>query len=222
MGMKYIFIVFALFAGLYFYFQWKYPTIIWHQKMTVEVEAGGKIYSGSSTTEIKVKFFPRIFPQAGRSHASQRGEAVVVKLPGDRYLFAVLKYGEDLAMRVFDEFLPGRYYSKEAIAAIPSLRGDVEIPFQYLPLLVTFDDINDPSSVKKVQPGDFEKHFGSGVRLKRITLEVNDEPVTRGKMFKVLKWIMQHSGYLSGKKVVDNLKGEKNLTIGSFVKGSMK
>ena len=54
------------------------------------------------------------------------------------------------------------------------------------PLLVTFSDINDPSSVKKVDPYDLESHFGAGVKLKRITLEITDESVSEGRVEKVL------------------------------------
>ncbi|MCP4188064.1 MAG: hypothetical protein GY763_10735, partial [Gammaproteobacteria bacterium] len=56
------------------------------------------------------------------------------------------------------------------------------------PLLVTFTDINDPASVARVDRYDLEKHFGTGVKLKAVTLEITGEPVTRGEVEKVLGW----------------------------------
>ena len=49
-----------------------------------------------------------------------------------------------------------------------------------LPLLVRFLDIHDPRTIKKVDPESLAVSFGSGVVLKRITLQVTDDPVTSG------------------------------------------
>ncbi|MEO6202469.1 MAG: hypothetical protein ABIU05_13315 [Nitrospirales bacterium] len=69
-------------------------------------------------------------------------------------------------------------------------RGEVrDLPRQNYPLLVTFTDINDPKTVQQVDPGNLAATFGPGVSLKRITLEITDEPVTEGKLESVLGWL---------------------------------
>lgn len=53
-------------------------------------------------------------------------------------------------------------------------------------------DINDPNSVREVDPANLAATFGPGVSLKRITLEIRDEPVTEGKIECVLGcWLAQ-------------------------------
>jgi len=97
--------------------------------------------------------------------------------------------------------------------------GDkIALPDDHYPLLVTFTDINDPASVQRVDPDDLVAHFGPGVKLKTITLEITDEPVTGGQIEKVLGWLKTHAGYLSGKHILDQEFHERNLTISSFIK----
>jgi hypothetical protein len=47
-------------------------------------------------------------------------------------------------------------------------------------MLVTFKDIADPTSVVLVDPDDLAASFGAGYRLKAITVQVTDKPVTVG------------------------------------------
>lgn len=42
----------VLLAGLGGYFYFAFPSYTWHQKMTIEVEADGQIYSGSSVVRV--------------------------------------------------------------------------------------------------------------------------------------------------------------------------
>ena len=57
-----------------------------------------------------------------------------------------------------------------------------------LPRLVTFADIDDPTSVVLVDPENSAASFSPGVRLVSVTLEVTEEPVTLGRVEKVLDW----------------------------------
>jgi hypothetical protein len=73
-----------------------------------------------------------------------------------------------------------------------------------MPVLVTFSDVGDPKSGRLVMPDEFERIYGSGVRLERILVEMvpagiwpfsafdwppsfAGEPVTRG-IEKKLPW----------------------------------
>lgn len=68
-------------------------------------------------------------------------------------------------------------------------RWKTDIPRSHYPLLVTFTDTADPTTVREVDPDNLGTTFGSGVSLKRITLEITDEPVTEGKIESVLGWL---------------------------------
>lgn len=63
-----------------------------------------------------------------------------------------------------------------------------DVPRKHYPLLVTFDDISDPASVRRISPGDLAASFGPGFRLNAITLSITDEPVTEGRVKDVLGW----------------------------------
>ena len=67
--------------------------------------------------------------------------------------------------------------------------GDGPGPFP--PTIVRFRDIADPKSVEQVDPDDLAKSFGPGVKLKSLTVQMTDEPVTTG-IEKRLGWLAGH------------------------------
>ena len=164
----------------------------WHQKLTLEVETPSGIITGSSVVYVTMSTqFVAGFGSKGSS--GKRGEAVVLEItPGKptsgRYLFALLKGQTHLAQKVFDVTGPGVRFNEWA-GTLSRLRGVGDVPEAHYPLLVTFSDIEDPASVKKVEPWDLESHFGAGVKLKRMTLEITGESVTSGRVEKVLGWL---------------------------------
>ncbi len=170
----------------------------WHQKMTVVVDTPHGEKRGSSV--ISVNFargnerLLRVTEGSG-VRWDVKGEAVVVDLGEGRYLFALLKGGSSylgnagVNAYVFSSrrYAPGEIEAVKAVERAPRNAPKV-LPREMYPLLVTFDDINDPKTVKKVDPDNLAATFGPGYRLKRITIEITDEPVTRGKVEKVLGW----------------------------------
>jgi len=160
----------------------------WHQKMTVEVEVNGQLYSGSSVVEMTVFGHPDIPLVSGNRDLDMRGEAVVVELPDNQYLFALLTYNAFFASKVFHDKMDGALSeSGERWAKIISeLEETREIESKDYPLLVTFSDITDPKTIKKVDQGNLIANFGQGMSLKRITLEITDDDVTEGKIEQVL------------------------------------
>ncbi len=92
------------------------------------------------------------------------------------------------------------------------------------PLLVTFTDIRDPKTVARVDPDDMVKSFGEGVTLRRITLQITNEPVTTG-IEKRLGWL----GKFPEPRLDSDYKGSFNpdevgpaqaLSHGDFRKGT--
>ena len=160
----------------------------WHQKMMVEVEVGDQRYAGSSVVEMSVFGHPEIPMVHGVRNLELEGEAVVVELPSNRYLFALLTYNAFLARDVFKDLIieavhaPGERWA----GALSRLRETRVIDPKHYPLLVTFTDLTDPKTVQKVDPDNLAATFGPGVELKRITLEITDEPVTEGKVESLL------------------------------------
>lgn len=177
----------------------------WRQKMTISVETPDGIKSGSSVVQIDVEIGNR---ELSRKTAGSgvgwkvRGEAVVVDLGGGRYLFALLKGaggyqsapGRNALFAFADmkKYDPGKDILPVADVAATKRNVPVELPAKSWPLFVTFADINDPKTVKRVDMDDLDAAFGAGYALKSITLEITDEPVTKGVVEGVINWLSQY------------------------------
>ncbi len=148
-------------------------------RLTVEVDTPNGVKTGSSVLE--EAFNP------GNSYefsASRRtyGEAPTVDLGGGKYLFALLadptykRSMQNMISRMFDypEYLsPGKSIKLvDRFAEANESKPLTVIKPEDYPMLVTFDDIKNPKSVKEFDPG----------RVRRITVQVvdDDEPLTEG------------------------------------------
>ena len=198
----------------------------WHQKMTIEVEVNGQLYTGASVVKVTVQESEPLTKQLGYPlQFGATGEAAYVELPGNRYLFALLGGGpsnsgpQTNAVNIFEDRLPQR--GIERFALLSKSRFKTEIPRSHYPLLVAFMDINDPNSVREVDPDNLAPMFGPGVSLKRLTLEITDEPVTEGKIEQVLGWwcdLRKKRARLNGSTSIAISDNElsNNLGTGSF------
>lgn len=197
---------------------WK-PLYSWRQKLTLEVEAGGEVYAGSSVIEV---FWKEADGAAitGRPNASwMRGEASFVDICGKNTLFALLRspvtdqHPRRVAFSAFG-YSPEPGFDVESFRALSRAQGRKATlaPDQY-PMLVTFDDIADPKSVREVDPQNLSGSFSGGVRLKRILLEITEEPVTELIEAK-LNWLSRYhaNNYrLNGKSCVACPVASQNL-----------
>jgi hypothetical protein len=172
-------------------------------KMTVEVETPEGLKSGSAVRKVTY-YEPPPFPSIGenRGYVEVIGEAVVVDLPGGKSLFALLTnedgdvdYGSAVIQMAYPDMRETRVddpLPKESVFdRMDDTPQAVEIwptpPKRFwargmsaTPMLVKFRDIADPNSVVRVDPTNLMASFGWDVELKRITVQVTDEPVTVG------------------------------------------
>ena len=172
-------------------------------RLTVNVETQYGIKAGSSVIET--------IWDRGLSGATVHGEAVAVDLPNGQVLFVLLRTANDVdwASRVpgvqipKDQTPPTNADEREAEVGrqVAWLRANREVHYlwggsvpkdqaQYLPYFVRFKDVKDPKSVELVDPDNLAKSFGAGVKLKSLTVQMTDEPVTMG-IEKRLGWIIQ-------------------------------
>jgi hypothetical protein len=165
--------------------------------MTVTVETPAGEMSGSSVSAVSWREHLIKTDGMGWSY-SLTGEAVVVEVAPGRYLFALLTgagtteyMGSVAAASIIGA--EGRVISAKLFGEVEAKRGRaagvILVPEQQYPLMVTFADLAEPASVKLVDPNDIAATFGPGVRLKAVTLEVTDEPVTEGRVKAVLGWL---------------------------------
>jgi hypothetical protein len=159
----------------------------WRQKLTVTIDTPDGPVSGASVMTFRVSDQRSALnpPEARGVSFTLSGEAVVVQVAPGRYLFALLKGVPSLAERLYpkmDTIESAKLMEKGPVS--PDM--EVTLLSSEYPLLVTFDDINDPASVKRVDPANLEATFGPGYRLKGITMALTKESVTKGKVEKGL------------------------------------
>lgn len=210
------------------YWMFFWPHYNWHQKMTVEVEKDGKIYSGSSVTSVFWnKNIMHSLHMGPAWHSEVKGEAVVVELPDNKLLFALLSnkrnsgFTENLAARILDRSKHQVSIQKRFQRVLVSRAGPpLVVPLENYPLLVTFKDINDPNSLQLVDPNNMDALLGNGMKMKKIFLELTYEPVTRGQVMSWLKWIGQIKGRLepTDKKYVKDLTFEEKIRRSDFIR----
>jgi len=168
-------------------------------KLTLAINTPGGVKRASSVVE--VVFFPVSIPDRGIMH-KLRGQALYLDLgPGEKPLIALLtsqlhpKYGKNVRWSrdggptldiisngpLSDDFM-------ENISRIAQQRGAHRITPGDLPDLVTFADINDPTTVIEVDRNDLEQTLGPGISWNEIALESTDEPITKGLEQK-LPWL---------------------------------
>jgi hypothetical protein len=157
-------------------------------RLTYEVEADGAVRSGSGVRSLYFENTEKLpLPNTGGS-AQETGEAVVIDLGGGRYVFSLMTGGSDLMLEAFaDRRVPGESVIEFA-RKLAREKPAATLPFSKGPRLVTFTDINNPKTVKLA---DLVATSGAGVKLKRITVEITDDAVTKGEVEKVLGWWLE-------------------------------
>lgn len=190
-------------------------------RLTVEVETPEGLKTGSSVIEVKQSIGRTTMDGFGEQvYLRIRGEAVAVDLPEGRTFYALLRSGSDVewAARVIP-FLSPDAEDDNPLDDLLLLEGKKELPRTWskpgpfnnrsaFPMMVTFSDEAEPTSVAEVDPDDLAATFGQGVKLKRITAEITDDPVTTG-IEKRLGWLrMLWPNKLNGDRFEDFDKPE--------------
>jgi hypothetical protein len=126
-------------------------------------------------------------------------------LPG-RWLFALLSGGErykgDAGQLVYSVFRLGetrKLGTKSYRTNMRDLRAQpldtpAPIPPEAYPLLVTFDDLTQPQTVREVDQTDLAATLGPGVALRGMTLEITNDDITEGRLRNTLDWLDRDPG----------------------------
>lgn len=157
-------------------------------RITVEVETSQGPVSGSAVRQLS---FSKTMNGGNLAHVT--GEAVVLDLPRGQTLFALLvgtNGNADHASQAMWHLF--RELDQDVIELWPELPqiNNPRIPTP-VPMLVTFGDIAEPTSVELVDPNNLAANFGPGVELKRVAVEKTIGPVTT-QLSERLRWLSEH------------------------------
>lgn len=182
-------------------------------RVTVEVSTPEGMRSGSSVYELEYYDNKTVLPIESRPSVRVTGEAVAIDLPNEKTLFLLMKDRKVTPAYAFPDIWNDEKYKDGRVVPLRRIKPKAEIwpslpeetqrryddakrrlPNQKLiklplqPFLVNFEDTGDPTSVKEVNPDDLAASFGEGYALKRITVEITNDPVTTG-IQKRLGWL---------------------------------
>jgi hypothetical protein len=194
--------------ALYLIYSSAVPSETVRYRLTLEADIDGKSAVGSGVIEVTRQDTTSVFRTMGGFGAIVKGEAVALDL-GDRGTAFALLHGrkphvaEDdsfpsyVIFKAFENVLPKTADGIMQMRTLKQRKPKAEIPFQLLPLLVRFRDIDNPTSVEQVDPNNLSASFGHGVSLRRATIEITDDPVTTGIEAR-LKWLKNLGGRYLG------------------------
>lgn len=176
-------------------------------RLTVEVDTPQGIRTGSSVIQVASSVASKLALSPGKVSNQIKGEAVTVNLPGGQVLVALLSRPNSVAGARYYAFegILGRTWDgpKDYIRQLNTLvkRHDLGVlqPTAY-PALLTLRDIRDPTTVSAVDPLNFEKSFGKGIKLRKITVQITHDEITTG-IEQRLPWLvaMSRGGSLGGR-----------------------
>lgn len=178
---------------LWLYFWFAYPSYTWHQKVTLEIETPQGLVSGSSVTRVKYQSHMQFFGMGPVRSIRTKGEVPVVDLGNGNYVFALIFEDDWFPVKAFEPVISDR--KKLTASNVYNYSGPAfQIKLKHYPLLVTFNDINDPKTVREVNPNDLVATLGKGYVLKSVTMETTDDALTNSKVESVLEWLVHHKG----------------------------
>lgn len=132
------------------------------------------------------------YGQGERWVAKFRGDAIVFPIASDRIVIALLgpvqskEHGLSLSNSMFYNFageLRDGANSTDFWKRLKTWQGEHELPRTYWPVLL-ISPPNDPTEARYLDPDG----TGSPVSVRKVTLKVTDEPVSRG-IEKQIPWI---------------------------------
>jgi len=183
-------------------------SITWRYKLTFNVSTPDGVKSASSVVEVKSDVSGSFWKTGVADHAN--GEALYLDLgPGRRPIVALIwrpvelrrwrtntRWGEVSPSGLLRALMgithkPDYNYQTDfldEIRRMKSNKGIYQVAPKDLPDLVTFADVADPNSVMVVDGEHLDATLGPGVAWQAITIQIVDEPVTRGLPEK-LPWL---------------------------------
>ncbi len=190
-------------------------------RLSLEVETPEGLRSGSSVIEVEVRERSDKVVIGNAVRLRARGEAVAVELPGGKFLFALLtdeSSSNAASLHPWRAFNPGRGDGHEwGVGPARELKFKQKarsLPLEYYPTLVTFADIDDPTTLEIVDPKNLPVTFGEGFAMRQITVQMTSD-VVQNTISQKLKWLdKSRSGMLNGDRYQDFSKSTDAARVG--------
>ncbi len=178
---------------------WYSRSHVYRYRIAVEVDTPAGVRSGSAVREIRWSRLPTLTSESHSINVKQTGEAVAVDLPAGKTLFVLVGDANETILAGFFSIVGGKGAMGALLKEADSTRQVYTFPSRdvlrrfYLgsPRFVAFNDPSDPLSVIEFDPANPAATLGPGYSIKRVTIQMTDEPVSRG-IRKRLPWLSSY------------------------------
>ncbi len=199
---KLVAIVLVLGLGLYGFVAYNFPEASHRYRLTVEIEADGKVHTGSGV--VQVQWFELIMSQR-TENSRVEGRAPLVDLGKHGVVVAALKNNirsvkfkpvprdaEYLALEAFY----GRptwatkkvSQQRKAYAAIGGETGRRSLPEASYPPFIWLPNPGDRGSAEPMMARDFPRKIDPTVKIRSVTVEMTNDPFDNN-LFEKLPWL---------------------------------
>ncbi len=175
----------------------------WRQKTIIEVETPNGIVSGGNVLDVSVQFYAdwetSLANQTGSSSGS-RGESSVVEVMPGKYLVALTASTTWSASSsaLIAAANGGRIKTTADRTALAELleagMPPHNLPQTEWPLLVTFDDVSDPKSIRVIEGKDLSPVFGDGFSIMGISIQTGPTLESDSAITEIFPWLCQYLG----------------------------
>jgi hypothetical protein len=173
----------TLILGVIVWWQVAYPTYSYRYRLTLTIEAEGKIHTGSSVIEVRWVGQPYV-PGVGSYLPFIRGQATFIDLGSRGAVIASLRnqdYGRGSDGTWSAIWIAARAFGNEGgdanLRQLTRLAGLRHLSADNLPQLIWFSNISDPSTAQRIPVADIPKLSGPEARLVDATVEITHDPI---------------------------------------------
>ncbi|MBR1211439.1 hypothetical protein [Bradyrhizobium sp. JYMT SZCCT0180] len=191
-GIKRLAIAVAVIATVVVLYKLKYPTYSYRYRLTVNLDVDGQLRAGSSVIEAYVRKNPPLL-LGNRLAFSIHANAVLVQIPDNKLVVALLASGPlgqdvDFLTRLVPSHFKLELFKDQQLAQLPMVRGNWDLSPAEFPTMILFEQPRDPRSARHLKAGETIQMSGRLVRIRGVTVEITNDPVTVGIESKLGWW----------------------------------
>lgn len=150
---------------------------------------------GLSTCKSMIQYTNNSYPfwpgQYNRRLSRVRGEAIYCDLGEGRNLIAILGFEKDRGGHRTLKRLPwiaANYSGDLGKKYLPFYEERYDLHKDYIPILITLKDLNNPYSMSRVYPDKLDETFSNGFSIKRVWIQMTKEPYTSSDIQQHITW----------------------------------
>lgn len=203
---RFLFLALMVLVAAVATYKFFYPTYSYRYRLTINIEADGKLHSASSVVEVSWSAFflpdyhfnPELGGQAALVDLGSHG-VVVATLTAEDWGWHNSNAGWGALWLVPRAF--GVRDSNDGLPELANLHGKRKLALDNLPRLLWFSNPQDPTTAKTILVDDIPSVFGPSIRFAGAFVEITSDPLVIDIRQK-LPWITSLEKKPAGENII--------------------